>query len=137
MLLKPKICILSGVCAGPIVKRFAIDDFGHHAAAHNTSAPRWEHMSTYSLPCRGCSQAGYRTDRKNVPHSRGLKKADLLIKDFHLSVVRNVIIDVTLRHEFHGSCAIMRQPRTQRGALTPRRQWRTGYHSVRLRSRTC
>jgi hypothetical protein len=24
-------------------------------AAHNTSAPRWEHMSTYSLPCRGCS----------------------------------------------------------------------------------
>jgi hypothetical protein len=20
-------------------------------AAHNTSAPRWEHMSTYSLPC--------------------------------------------------------------------------------------
>ena len=51
------------------------------------------------------TKAGYRTDRKNVPHSRGLKKADLLIKDFHLSVVRNVIIDVTLRHEFHGSCA--------------------------------
>jgi hypothetical protein len=38
-----------------------------------------------------------------VPHSRGLKKADLVIKDFRLAGVRNVIIDVTLRHEFHVS----------------------------------
>jgi hypothetical protein len=51
------------------------------------------------------TKAGYRTDRKNVPLSRGPKKADLLIKDFQLGGVRNVIIDVTLRHDFHGSCA--------------------------------
>jgi hypothetical protein len=57
-----------------------------------------EHILT-ALP-----QAGYRTDRKDVPHSRGLKKADLLINDFQVGGVRNVIIDVTLRHEFHGSC---------------------------------
>ena len=49
------------------------------------------------------TQAGYATDRKNVPHSRGKKKADLHIKDFRLEGIRNVI-DVTLRGEFHGSC---------------------------------
>jgi hypothetical protein len=32
-------------------------------------------------------------------------KTDLVIKDFQLAGVRNVIIDVTLHHEFHGSCA--------------------------------
>ena len=37
------------------------------------------------------TKAGYRTDRKNVQHSRGLKKADLVIKDFQLTGVRNVI----------------------------------------------
>ncbi len=41
------------------------------------------------------TKAGYRTDRKNVPHSRGLKKADLVIKDVQLAALRNVIIDVT------------------------------------------
>jgi hypothetical protein len=31
------------------------------------------------------TKAGYRTERKHVPHSRGLKKkADLWIKDFQL-----------------------------------------------------
>jgi hypothetical protein len=40
-----------------------------------------------------------------VPHSPGLKKADLLIKDFQLQGVRDVIVDVTCRHEFRGSCA--------------------------------
>jgi hypothetical protein len=40
-----------------------------------------------------------------VPHSRGLKKADLLIKDFQLQGVRDVIIGLTCRHEFDGSCA--------------------------------
>jgi hypothetical protein len=40
-----------------------------------------------------------------VPHSCGLKKADLWIKDFQLECIRDVIIDVTLRHESHGSCA--------------------------------
>jgi len=40
-----------------------------------------------------------------VPHIRGLKRADLLIKDFQLQGVRDVIVDVTCRHEFRGSCA--------------------------------
>jgi hypothetical protein len=40
-----------------------------------------------------------------VPHRRGLKKADLLIKTFQLQGVRDVIVDVTCRHEFRGSCA--------------------------------
>jgi hypothetical protein len=55
------------------------------------------------------TQAGYRTDRKNVPHSRGLKKADLVIKDFRLAGVRNVILDVSLRHEFQ-RMRLMRRP---------------------------
>jgi hypothetical protein len=50
-------------------------------------------------------QARYRTDRKNVPHSRGLEKADLVNEDFRLTGVRNVVVDVSLRDEFHGSCA--------------------------------
>jgi hypothetical protein len=49
--------------------------------------------------------AGYKTDRKHVPHSRGLKKADLVVKDFRLAGIRDLIIDVSLRHEFHGACA--------------------------------
>jgi hypothetical protein len=49
--------------------------------------------------------AGYKTDRKHVPHSRGLKKADLVVKDFRLTGIRDLIIDVSLRHEFHGACA--------------------------------
>ncbi len=51
------------------------------------------------------TKVGYRTDRKHVPQSRRLKKADLLIKDFQLQGVRDVIVDVTCRHEFRGSCA--------------------------------
>ena len=34
-----------------------------------------------------------------------MKKADLHIKDFQLEGIRNVIIDMTLRSEFHGSCS--------------------------------
>jgi hypothetical protein len=50
------------------------------------------------------TQAGYKTDRKHVPHSCGLKKADLVVKDFRLAGIRDLIIDVSLRHEFHDSC---------------------------------
>ena len=50
------------------------------------------------------NQAGYTTERKNVPHSRGMKKANLHVKDFRLEGIQDVIIDVTLQDEFHGSC---------------------------------
>jgi hypothetical protein len=43
------------------------------------------------------TKAGYRTERKNMPYSRGMKKPDLLIMDFQLAGVRNVIVDVTLQ----------------------------------------
>ena len=39
------------------------------------------------------------------PHSRGLKKADLVVKDFRLAGIRDLIINVSLRHEFHGASA--------------------------------
>jgi hypothetical protein len=39
------------------------------------------------------TKAGYRTEQKHVPHCRGLKKADLWIKDFQLVGVRHVIAD--------------------------------------------
>ncbi len=65
--------------------------------------------------------AGYKTDRKHVPHSRGLKKADLVVKDFSLAGIRDLIIDVSLRHEFRGA---LRRPRAQRGSITRRRQRR-------------
>ena len=37
------------------------------------------------------NEAGFATERKNVTHSRGMKKADLHIKDFGLEGIRNVI----------------------------------------------
>ena len=62
----------------------------------------------------------------------GLKKADLLIKDFQLAGVRD-------RHHRRDLAPripwLMRQPSTQRGALTPRRQRCTGCHQASQRSR--
>ena len=40
-----------------------------------------------------------------------MKKADLFALDFLLERVRNVIRGVTLRHEFHGSCATLQRNR--------------------------
>ena len=89
-------------------KRFAIDDFGDHlhSCTQHAGATSGAHEHILTALQRLFTKAGYRTpDRKHVPHSRGLKKADLLIKDFQLQGVRDVIVDVTCRHEFRGSCA--------------------------------
>jgi hypothetical protein len=88
-------------------KRFAIDDFGDHlhTCMQHAGATSGAHEHILTAFQRLLTKAGYRTDRMHVPHSRGLKKADLLIKDFQLQGVRDVIVDVTCRHEFHGSCA--------------------------------
>ena len=50
---------------------------------------RYEHILTAVQQL--FTQAGYATDRKNVPHSRGKKKANLHVKDFRLEGIRNVI----------------------------------------------
>ena len=87
-------------------QRFAIDEFGDHLhicsqhAVATTGAH--EHMLTSMQLI--FTKAGFKTVRKQVPHSHGLRKADLWIY-FTLEGIRNVIIDVTLRHEFHGSIA--------------------------------
>ena len=88
-------------------KRFAIDDFGDHlhTCKQHAGATSGAHEHILTALQRLFTKAGYRTDRKHVPHSRGLKKADLLIKDFQLQGARDVIVDVTCRHEFRGSCA--------------------------------
>ena len=88
-------------------KHFAIDDFGDHlhTCTQHAGATSGAHEHIRTALQRLFTKAGYRTDRKHVPHSRGLKKADLLIKDFQLQGVRDVIVDVTCRHEFRGSCA--------------------------------
>ena len=85
--------------------RFVIDRFGDHlhccqqhaGATHNAH----EHLLSAVQKC--FQQGGYATERKQVPHSRGLKKADLWVKDFQLAGVRHVIIDTSVRHEFHGN----------------------------------
>ena len=90
-------------------KRFAIDAFGDHLhtcsqhAGATTGTGAHEHILTALQKI--FTKAGFKTDRKQVPNSRGLKKADLLIKNFLLEGIHDVIIDVTLRHEFHGSSA--------------------------------
>jgi hypothetical protein len=88
-------------------KRFAIDDFGDHlhTCTQHAGATSGAHEHILTALQRLFTKAGYRTDRMHVPHSRGLKKADLLIKVFQLQGVRDVIVDVTCRHEFRGSCA--------------------------------
>jgi hypothetical protein len=88
-------------------KRFAIDVFGDHlhTCTQFAGATSGAHEHILTALQRLFTKAGYRTDRKHVPHSRGLKKADLLIKDFQLQGVRDVIVDVTCRHEFRGPCA--------------------------------
>ena len=87
--------------------RFVIDDFGDHlhTCTQHAGATSGAHEHILTALQRLFTKAGYRTDRKHVPHSRGLKKADLLIKDFQLQGVRDVIVDVTCRYEFRGSCA--------------------------------
>jgi hypothetical protein len=88
-------------------KRFAIDDFGDHlhTCSQHAGATTGAHEHILTALQKIFTKAGFKTDRKQVPHSRGRKKADLLIKDFLLEGIRDVIIDVTLRHKFHGSSA--------------------------------
>jgi hypothetical protein len=43
------------------------------------------------------TMAGYKTDCKHVPHSRGLKKADPVVKDFRLACIWDLIIDRALQ----------------------------------------
>jgi len=88
-------------------KRFAIDEFGDHlhCCTQHAGATTGAHEHILTAVQQLYTKAGYKTDRKHVPHSRGLKKADLVVKDFRLAGVRDVIIDVSWRHEFHGSCA--------------------------------
>jgi hypothetical protein len=86
--------------------RFAIDEYGDHlhSCTQHAGATTGAHEHILTAVQRLFNQAGFATERKNVPHSRGMKKADLHVKDFRLEGIRDVIIDVTLRGEFHGSC---------------------------------
>ena len=88
-------------------RRFAIDEFGDHlhCCTQHAGATTGAHEHILTAVQRLFTKAGYKTDRKHVPHSRGLKKADLVVKDFSLAGIRDLIIDVSLRHEFHGACA--------------------------------
>jgi hypothetical protein len=88
-------------------RRFAIDEFGDHlhCCTQHAGATAGAHEHILTAVQRLFTMAGYKTDRKHVPHSRGLKKADLVVKDFRLAGIRDLIIDVSLRHEFHGACA--------------------------------
>jgi hypothetical protein len=88
-------------------RRFAIEKFGDHlhCCTQHAGATTGAHEHILTAVQGLFTMAGYKTDRKHVPHSRGLKKADLVVKDFRLACIRDLIIDVSLRHEFHGACA--------------------------------
>ena len=76
-----------------------------HTCSQHAGATTGAHELILTSLQKMFTKAGFKTDRKQVPHSSGLKKADLWIKDFTLEGICDVIIDVTLRHEFHGSSA--------------------------------
>jgi hypothetical protein len=74
-------------------ERFAIDEYGDHlhSCTQHAGATTGAHEHILTAMQQLFTQAGYATDRKNVPHSRGKKKADLHVKDFRLEGIRNVI----------------------------------------------
>ena len=61
--------------------RFAIDDFGDHlhTCTHHAGATSGAHEHILTALQRLFTKAGYRTDRKHVPHSRGLMMIVLLL----------------------------------------------------------
>jgi len=73
--------------------RFTIDEYGDHlhSCTQHAVATTGAHEHILTAVQRLFNQAGYATDRKNVPHSRGMKKADLYVKDFWLEGIRDVI----------------------------------------------
>ena len=91
-------------------ERFAIDEYGDHlhSCTQHAGATTGAHEHILTAVQQLFTQAGYATDRKIVPHSRGKKKADLHIKDFRLEGIRNVIIDVTLTANSTAHAAIPR-----------------------------
>ena len=66
--------------------RFTIDEFGDHihSCTQHAGATTSSHEHILTAVQRLFNQAGFATERKNVPHSRGMKKADLHVKDFRL-----------------------------------------------------
>ena len=73
--------------------RFAIDEYGDHlhSCTQHAGATTGAHEHILTAVQRLFNQAGYATERKNVPNSRGMKKADLHVKDFRLEGIRDVI----------------------------------------------
>ena len=49
-----------------------------------------------------CQRAGYWSEIKNVPTSDGKRRADLFIKNIELAGQQDLIVDVSMIHEFHG-----------------------------------
>ena len=39
---------------------------------------------------------------RNIPESRGQRRADLFIKDIQLAGMQDLVVDVSIIHEFHG-----------------------------------
>jgi hypothetical protein len=72
-------------------KRFDIDEFGDHLhfCTQPAGATTGTHEHMLTALQRLSTKAEYKPDRKHVPHSRGLKKADLVVKDFQLAGVRD------------------------------------------------
>ena len=79
--------------------RFAIDEYGDHlhSCTQHAGATTGAHEHILTAVQRLFNQAGYATERKNVPHSRGMKTADLHVKDFGLEGIRDVVRRDTAR----------------------------------------
>jgi hypothetical protein len=101
--------------------RFAIisDEYGDqlHSCTQHAGATTGAHEHILTAVQRLFNQAGYATERKNVPHSWGMKKADLHVKDFRFEGIRDV--DVTLSGEFESSTAHALIPRATERHHTP------------------
>lgn len=49
-----------------------------------------------------CYRAGYTSTMRKNPESRGKRPADLFIKGIKLAVRKDMVVDVSVVHEFHG-----------------------------------
>jgi hypothetical protein len=86
--------------------RQALDTDHLHACSLHSGNWHSAHELVLSALADIAHAAGYITNRgKRVPTSRGQKRGDLEIKRLHVAGTSDLVIDVAMVHEFHGSVA--------------------------------
>ena len=106
-------CLILGLTPPPVVQyvrqqcscgRHVIDEFGDHVISCKKYGQNRADCHRILLKALQsiCQRAGYSSEIKNVPTSNGKRRADLFIKHINLAGRQDLILDVSVIHEFHG-----------------------------------